>query len=233
LVYYNAGLPIKKGTIVRISFLILNYNRASFLDRAIRSCLNQYIFGFEREIIVVDDSSSDNSLEILAKYGDSIKVLTNTKNMGVGYGSKLALESSTGDYFIRVDSDDYLSPISSAVLFTALQANPQYSFAYADHYRVDKNENKIELVELSDQEKLLNHGAGVLFKTKDVISHGGYNEKLRHAEDTELLMKLIKNGCRGVHIPIPLYRYYIHGENLSDSPKQDKAQQQIRSDYGF
>lgn len=218
---------------MRISFLILNYNRASFLDRAIRSCLNQYIFGFEREIIVVDDNSSDDSVEVLAKYGNSLKVLTNTENMGVGYGSKIALENSTGDYFIRVDSDDYLSPLSSAVLFTALQANPQYSFAYADHYRVDKNENKTELVNLSDQEKLLNHGAGVLFKTEDVKSIGGYNEKLRHAEDTELLMRLIKNGCTGIYIPIPLYRYYIHGENLSDSPKQDKAQQKIRSDYGF
>ena len=218
---------------MRISFLILNYNRGSFLDRAIRSCLNQYIFGFESEIIVVDDNSSDNSLEVLAKYGKNIKVLTNTENKGVGYGSKLALENSTGDYFIRVDSDDYLSPISSSVLFTTLQAKPQFSFAYADHYRVDENENKIELVNLSDQERLLKHGAGVLFKAEDVISIGGYNEKLRHAEDTELLMRLIKNGYTGIYIPIPLYRYYIHGENLSDSPKQDKAQQKIRSDYGF
>ena len=59
---------------MRISFLILNYNRVSFLDRAIRSCLNQYIFGFEREIIVVDDNSSDDSLEVLSKYGKNINL---------------------------------------------------------------------------------------------------------------------------------------------------------------
>ena len=218
---------------MRISLLILNYNRASFLDRAIRSCLNQYIFGFDREIIVIDDDSTDNSMEVLAKYGKSIKVISNSANMGVGYGSKIALENSTGDYFMRVDSDDYLSPLASVILFTALQSKPQNTFAYADHYRVDENENKIELVDLSQQEKLLSHGAGILFKTETVVSLGGYNEELRHAEDTDLLMRMIMNGHTGIYVPIPLYRYYIHGNNLSDSPQQNKAQKRLRSEYGF
>ena len=218
---------------MRISFIILNYNRSQYLERAVRSCLNQYIFGFDRELIVVDDNSSDNSLELLKKYGNNVLVIRNSENMGVGYGSNVGLEACTGDFFIRVDSDDFLSPIASAVLFTALQSNPQHSFAFADHYRVDENENKIALVNLQDLNLLIRHGAGILFNTVAIKSVGGYNSLLRNAEDAELILKLIKSGHTGIHIPIPLYRYYIHGDNLSDSNEQLRLIESLKTNYGF
>jgi len=55
-----------------VSVLILNYNNARFLDRSIKSCLNQ---SYKKlEILVFDDKSSDNSLSVLKKYKKKLKL---------------------------------------------------------------------------------------------------------------------------------------------------------------
>lgn len=57
-----------------ITLVICNYNRAEFIDRAIRSCLNQFIMNRKIEVIVVDDASTDNSISIIQEFNDEIKL---------------------------------------------------------------------------------------------------------------------------------------------------------------
>ena len=80
------------------TFVILNHNRAKFIDRAIRSCLGQMYFRKSFEIIVIDDNSNDNSLEIISEFKKEIKLIKNKKRMGVGYCSNQALKISKGKY---------------------------------------------------------------------------------------------------------------------------------------
>ena len=56
-----------------ISIVILNYNREKFLDRAIRSCATQLLSGKSQEVIVIDDYSTDKSVEFLKKYNEVYK----------------------------------------------------------------------------------------------------------------------------------------------------------------
>ena len=102
-------IPTVKET--KVSVLIVNYNNSIFLRRCIKSIEKQnYI---NKEIIVVDDQSSDNSLEVLKEFKDRI-ILINNKKKKFNIGSydqmnayKIALNNSTGKIIFFLDSDDF------------------------------------------------------------------------------------------------------------------------------
>jgi glycosyltransferase involved in cell wall biosynthesis len=217
----------------KISLVILNFNQATRIDRAIRSCQNQFRTSFELEIIVVDDGSTDDSLSVLREFQNEITLITNTKNLGVGESSQIAFNVHSGNYFMRVDADDFLSPISCATLLLALTTNYNFSFAYADHYRVNEKGFKQELVNLENFDRLVRHGAGVLYRSPDIASIGGFDKNLRNCEDMDLLFRLKKDGKHGIRVPLPLYRYYQHDSNISRSEEQKESERKLRKKYGI
>ena len=197
-----------------ISLLILNYNRSEFLDRSIRSCIEQITLNKSIEIIVVDDGSTDGSLGILKNF-KKIKIIRNKKNMGIGYCSNLAVKKCLGKYFMRVDSDDYLSKFSCQIMSDYLDFNKNFAYVYADHFRVNEKGFKEELVRLNNKKKLYLHGAGVMFRTNIVKKVGNYNSKFKEAEDHDLIKRIDKKKYWSKYLPIPLYRYYIHQNNIT------------------
>jgi glycosyltransferase involved in cell wall biosynthesis len=218
---------------MKISIVILNHNNVNFIDRAVRSCLNQIRIQNEIEIIVIDDASTDGSVEKLYEYKSDIKVISNSKNMGVGYSSNVGLKAANGEYFIRVDADDFISPFAITILEMALSSNDQVKYAFCDHYLVDSIGFKVNKVKVDSFLKLINYGAGVLFKTSELRDIGGYNENLRYCEDMDLLFRLRDHGASGIHVPIPLYRYYMHGKNLSRGSEQMLSAKELIQKYGI
>ena len=68
-----------------ISIIILNYNRAQFLDRSVRSCSDQILFNKSTEIILIDDGSTDNSIKLVKELKiPNLKIFLNFKNKGIG-----------------------------------------------------------------------------------------------------------------------------------------------------
>ena len=82
-----------------ITLAILNFNRSKFLDRSLRSCLDQVLSNKSIEVIVIDDASTDESLKYLKGFEKYIKIYRNKKNMGAGYSSKLAVKKSKRKIF--------------------------------------------------------------------------------------------------------------------------------------
>ena len=65
---------------IDITLAICNFNKAEYLDRSIRSCLDQIVFGSKMiEVIVIDDNSSDRSKKVLKVFGKKIKLFSNKK----------------------------------------------------------------------------------------------------------------------------------------------------------
>ena len=217
----------------KISLAILNFNQAARIDRAIRSCQNQFRTSFELEIVVVDDGSTDDSLSVLSEFQDEITLIRSPVNLGVGASSRIAFESHTGNYFMRVDADDFLSPISCATLILALTTNPYVAYAYADHFRVNEKGFKQELINLGSFDQLARHGAGVLYRSREIESVGGFDENLRNCEDMDLLFRLQKADKQGMRVPLPLYRYYQHESNISQSDAQKESERKLRQKYGI
>src|SRR5439155_3006508 len=85
------------------STIIPVYNRAELVGAAIESALGQEFD--DQEIIVVDDGSTDNTLNLLAGYGDRIKVLRQ-RNSGPGAARNFGIKHARGEYVAFLDSDD-------------------------------------------------------------------------------------------------------------------------------
>src|SRR5947209_17719180 len=95
----------------RISVIIPNYNHAHFLPRCLDAQLNQPVLPYE--IIVVDDASTDSSMEILNQYAQRnpvIRVYRNEKNSGTNFSVNRGLELSRVDYVLFPGADDEVRP---------------------------------------------------------------------------------------------------------------------------
>ncbi len=215
---------LDKSSQFDVTIAIINYNGSKFLDRALRSCFDQSTSNLKVEILVVDDRSTDDSINYLTrnKYiKNDIRLFRNKKNMGAGYSSRLAVKKSRGRYFMRVDSDDYINRNTIEIMTNLLNYNKEYGYVFCDHFRTDEFGLKQKIVKLDTQKKLFLHGAGILFRKNLILKAGNYKSKLREAEDHDLLKNLNK-FCKGFYLPIPLYRYYIHGSNLSQKGNRKK-----------
>ena len=98
------------------SIIIPMYNRVDFITRAIHSCLQQDFDNFE--IIVVDDGSTDQSVDVVKGYIDSrIKLICHDVNRGVGPARNTGIDAAVGEWVICFDSDDELVPEALSVIY--------------------------------------------------------------------------------------------------------------------
>lgn len=92
-----------------ISVIMTIYNVEKYIENSIKSVLNQTYSNIE--LILVDDCSTDNSINIVDTFSDPrIKLLHNDVNKGAGYSRKIGIEAAQGDYIITIDSDDWIEP---------------------------------------------------------------------------------------------------------------------------
>lgn len=91
-----------------VSILIPFFNEEAVIEKAITSCLNQTYDSIE--LILVDDFSSDRSVEIVKSFDSSNLILGKAKEKGVGYARNKAIELMSGEYCAFLDADDELDP---------------------------------------------------------------------------------------------------------------------------
>lgn len=103
-----------------ISFIIPTYNSASFVDKCLDSIYAQAIDVALYEVIVIDDGSSDNTVEVLEKYARQYPNFTYRvqQNAGPGVARNNGMKSARGEYLVFVDSDDYILPYDFESLIT-------------------------------------------------------------------------------------------------------------------
>ena len=90
----------------RFSVIISAYNVEEYIGRAINSVLNQNFNDYE--IIVVEDKSTDNTLQQIMKYKGKIKIVKNKVNKGLGAVRNIGIAKATGEYIVHLDGDDTL-----------------------------------------------------------------------------------------------------------------------------
>ena len=192
-----------------VSIIVTNYYYGKFLHRCLRSCFSQKFLDYE--VLVIDDFSTDNSIEILQPFlesSDNLKVITNKENLGVAESANLAIKASRGQFFIRVDSDDFVVSDMSYIMYKFLEAN-HYSFGVScDYYLVDNYEDKIQ--RRSAQEFPIS--CGIMYRRDLFLELGGYNPKMRHREEEELRKRLGEKYTVD-YLKMPFYRYRMHDCN--------------------
>lgn len=101
--------PIERECFKMISIIIPVYNVASYLEEFFISLMNQTFSNFE--LIIIDDGSTDSSLQIIKKYAHHFKefILIEQSNKGVSIARNIGLQRASKDYVIFLDPDDYLN----------------------------------------------------------------------------------------------------------------------------
>jgi|TARA_B100000315_G_scaffold237058_1_gene253475 glycosyltransferase involved in cell wall biosynthesis len=201
------------------SIIITNYNYGLFLERCIRSCLNQKMpLGKEYEIIVIDDNSNDMSHEILKRFQGKIRYKVLDDNYGVAFASNVGIRMSDGRFVVRVDSDDYINEYMLLIQLLYLSYRTDYFGVSVDYYTVDlTGDKKIKIFSANDEPI----SCGIMYRKDLLVLEGLYDPNYRHREERELRLRLREKYTIG-NIPIPLYRYRIHGENKTNDIKELK-----------
>lgn len=126
----------------KISIVVAVYNAEKTLKKCVDSLLNQTYNNIE--IILVNDCSKDNSLDICNEYSkanDNVKVISYDRNYGVSDTRNNGIDNSTGEYICFVDSDDYVESNYIEVLYYYYQKYntvPICGFVYHDEYNHEK-----------------------------------------------------------------------------------------------
>lgn len=123
----------------KVSVIIPNYNHARFLIKRIQSVLDQTYQDFE--IIYLDDSSTDSSKEVFAKFADNprIRAIYNQTNSGSPFKQwNRGVRHANGEYIWIAESDDYADPRFLETLVPVLDNNPQVGLAYCQSWQVNQ-----------------------------------------------------------------------------------------------
>lgn len=202
---------------VQISVIIPVYNQERFIGRCLRSILNQSISLDEYEIIVIDDFSKDNTLKILEKYDDQIKIIKHKKNEGLPKALNNGIKSANGRFIIRLDSDDYVHYEYLNILSLYLKMNSEIDAVSCDYFEVNDKEEIIKRHSHSKNPI----GCGIMFRIEQLIEIGLYNENQLWNEERELMERFLKQFSIE-YLKYPLYRYRQHENNMTKNKEMMK-----------
>jgi glycosyltransferase involved in cell wall biosynthesis len=195
-----------------VSIIIPCYNAIYWVQEAVESCLCQTYPNIE--IIVVDDGSTDGSLEVLRHYLPRIMLETGP-NRGGSIARNRGFALSKGQFIQYLDADDYLEvdKIARQVEFLEVtQADavygdwryrrhlPDSSLSYLDKIQVTGVQRDIVASLLSFWGAQINGGA-ILYRRQVVDQVGGWDETLRAAQDTDFLTSVALSGAKILYQP--------------------------------
>ncbi|MGM7719637.1 glycosyltransferase [Metabacillus sp. Hm71] len=179
-----------------VTVITPSYNQGKFIEETIESVLQQdYPF---IEYIVIDGASTDNTLEILSKYTDRIKWISEP-DQGQSNALNKGLSMAKGSIIGWLNSDDLYCPGAIKRVVETFQQHPDISGVYGPIKDIDTNGNVIgEYLSKNFQYSLLPHACFIaqpscFMKKQMLIDVGGFDETLKHCMDYELWMRAGKN----------------------------------------
>jgi len=201
------------------------YNGQKFLKQAIVSCLEQTYSNLE--LIIVNDASTDNSLQIAKKFQQAdcrIKIISNDKNLLLPASLNIGHRAAKGNFVTWTSDDNKLKPNFLQSLYKALiQAKCDVVYS---NYDIIWEDGKIKRTHnTGDLNKLLFGdciGASFLYKMDVFNEVKGYDEKLFLVEDYHFFLKAGLK-FKFYRLNKNLYQYRIHKESLTGKIQNDNA----------
>lgn len=218
-----------------LSIIVPNYNNGQYLEECLNSLIHQSHKNIE--IVVVDDNSSDNSIEVLNEFlkrDKRIKVLQNKKNMGVGFSKRKGVQYSEAELVGTMGSDDGLTQDAAAKMINAHRKNPEASLVYSTHFICNE---KLKLIKINDKVEQIPDDETYLtfskytsesvssfrvFKKNYYNKTEGYSSHFKKAVDKDIIFKLEEAG-KLVFLNESLYMYRHHLNNISRNLNSWKA----------
>jgi glycosyltransferase involved in cell wall biosynthesis len=207
-----------------ISVLMPVYNGDKYLKESIDSILSQTFTNFE--LIIVNDGSKDNSLEILKSYSDPrIIIIDNKVNKGLIESLNIGLSKCRGKYTARMDQDDISLPDRLQIQFDFMEKNKEIDLVGGWTECINKNGDYIKTSRSPENPWIIRYElifnnvmfhSSIFFKTDIVIKNGGYDKKATHSEDYDMYSRPNKELMCS-NIQRVLFKYRIHNESITGS----------------
>ncbi|MCK4829810.1 glycosyltransferase, partial [bacterium] len=188
------------------------YNGDKYLKEAIESILQQTYQNFE--FIVINDSSTDNTKEILKLYDDPrIMIINNSNNLGLTKSLNKGIKAAKGEYIARMDADDISLPHRFETQVKFLKNNSDYALVGSSYYQIDDREKIRSLIKVLTQNREIKEGLenqnwfghGSVMMRKDAFHNvGGYHERYKYSQDYDLWLRMAEN-YKLANIEEPLY----------------------------
>jgi len=219
-----------------ISCVMPVYNARRYLRLAVESVLAQTCKDFE--LVVVDDGSKDDSLEILKEYAarDPRVRIVSRPNTGIVGALNDGLAASRGEFVARMDSDDISTPDRFEKQVRFLQSHPDHVLVGSQVMLIDPDgadlcpkQDTEYTHEAIDQAHLkrrwpLVHPT-VMVRREGMMALGGYRAKYQYLEDLDLFLRLAEIG-KLASLPDVLLRYRMHTGSICHT--REKDQERIR-----
>ena len=177
-----------------ISVIIPAWNRAREVGNAIDSAFAQTLPPLE--VIVVDDGSTDETPEVLARYGDHIRVVRQS-NQGVAAARNAGIAVANGDFLAFLDSDDVWLPRKLELQMARFDADPGLGLVHCGvdfegtGVTVDGMEGSVatEMLRL-DRSVIVSHSSSVMVPRRVAEEVGGFDARMRASEDWDFCYRV-------------------------------------------
>lgn len=215
----------------KVSIIIPAYNIEKYIERSILSCIQQSFKNIE--IIVINDASTDNTLQIINKMkvkDNRIKVINKKKNQGCIEARKSGFEIAKGEYIMFVDGDDYIDDIEAIDILYKNAKKKNYDIVCYKFFVEDKSDKvkawKTEFIFNDDDNMLdllfqrkINYSLWSKFIRKEFIKENRieFPRNFSYGEDVAFSYSLAMYNPRFIILNEYLYNYCRRSDSLDSS----------------
>jgi len=179
-----------------VSIIIPTYNRAEFLNKKIQNILNQTYKNIE--IIIVNDCSTDNTIEVVKSYiekGHNIRLFSNEINKKLPASINVGLRYAIGKYIAWTPDDDVHNEDAIETMVKYLENNKNTDIVFTDYLLIDETDKILDYVRLGNYGDLAKNncvGLCFLFRKEVAEKINGYDESLFLVEDYDFWLRASK-----------------------------------------
>lgn len=229
---------------MKVSVIIPVYNSEQYLRRCLDSVLNQSVQDYE--IILIDDGSTDGSLDICNEYAErnrNIKVI-HKLNGGVSSACNLGIDNSHGKYLMFCDSDDYVEPDWIETMYQYAEKNPGVSVFSAFYKEDGKTKQEFRLKEAITEKKISQSEYYYIYRNgfsaycrnriylrDKVAGKIRFDENISVGEDVIFNIEYQKTCDGFLYVDKPLYHWVDNGNDSLSRAYHAKYYDDIKALY--
>lgn len=225
-IYWGVGMGEMIERFPKVSVVIPAYNYERYVGAAVRSALAQ-TYGGEVEVLVVDDGSSDGTVDVVRGFGDAVHLVCR-ENGGLPAARNTGIREASGDYLVFLDADDELEPVALGVFMSAFKRLGDSYGVVACCLVETGRDGRItgegisfsgDGMEVSYEDLILRNQfcTTVMAKRVAIEDAGLFDESLRACEDRDMWIR--SAIVRRIYLlPDRLVRVRKHGENMTYDP---------------
>jgi len=202
------------------------YNACKYISEAIRSALNQSFLDFE--LLIVDDGSTDNTVEVIHGFDDPrIRLITQARG-GISAALNRGLYAARGSYIARFDADDVCLPQRLARQASFLDEHPAYLVVGCDAEYISEDGQHLFYFKCPGyrHEEIMGNlfkicpfiHSGVMYRKEAVVQEGGYSTHAHNFEDYLLWVQLLRTG-KCCNLPEILIRVRFNPDSVTIDEK--------------